>query len=56
MGFPGGSDGKKSGCNMGDLGLISGFGRFLCRREWLTTPVFLPGEFPGRRSLASYSP
>jgi len=26
------------------------------RREWLPTPVFLPGEFYGQRSLASYSP
>ena len=25
-GFPGGSDGKESACNMGDLGLIPGFG------------------------------
>ena len=24
MGFPGGSDGKESACNAGDLGLISG--------------------------------
>ena len=26
MGFPGGSDGKESGCNAGDLGLIPGLG------------------------------
>ena len=26
------------------------------RREWLPTPVFLPGEFYGQRSLAGYSP
>ena len=26
-GFPGGSDGKESACNMGDLGLIPGLGR-----------------------------
>ena len=26
-GFPGGSDGKESACNSGDLGLISGLGR-----------------------------
>jgi len=25
------------------------------RREWLPTPVFLPGEFHGQRSLAGYS-
>ena len=27
MGFPGGSDGKKSACNAGDLGSIPGSGR-----------------------------
>ena len=27
MGFPGGSDGKESACNRGDLGLIPGSGR-----------------------------
>ena len=26
------------------------------RREWQTTPVFLPGKFHGQRSLAGYSP
>ena len=26
------------------------------RREWLLTPVFLPGELHGQRSLAGYSP
>ena len=26
------------------------------RREWLPTPVFLPGEFQGQRSLEGYSP
>ena len=28
MGFPGGSDGKESACNVGDLGSIPGLGRF----------------------------
>ena len=27
MGFPGGSDGKESACNEGDLGSIPGLGR-----------------------------
>ena len=27
MGFPGGSDGKESTCNVGNLGLIPGLGR-----------------------------
>ena len=26
------------------------------RREWLSTPVFLPGEYHGKSSLAGYSP
>ena len=25
-------------------------------REWLPTPVFLPGEFHGKRSLTGYNP
>ena len=29
MGFPGGSDGKESACNAGDLGSIPGLGRSL---------------------------
>ena len=28
----------------------------LWRREWQPTPVFLPGESHGQRSLAGYSP
>ena len=26
------------------------------KREWLPTPVFLPREFHGQKSLVSYSP
>ena len=40
----------------GDLGLIPGLGKIPWRREWQPTPVFLPGESPGQRSLAGYSP
>ena len=29
LGFPGGSDGKESACNVGDLGSIPGLGRSL---------------------------
>ena len=50
--FPGGSDGKESACNAGDLGSIPGLGRFPWRKERLPTPVFLPREFHGQRSLA----
>ena len=31
-------------------------GKISWRREWLPTPVFLPGEFQGQRSLVGYSP
>ena len=83
--LPGGSAGKKTTCNVEDLGSIPGLGRRLwgipwwlkwwriClqfrrprlnpwirkipwRREWQPTPVFLPGEFHGQRSLMGYSP
>ena len=49
-GFPGASDGKESVCNAGDLSLIPGSGR--SPGEGNATPVFLPGEFYGQRSLA----
>ena len=26
------------------------------KREWVPTPVFLPGKFHGQRSLVGYSP
>ena len=56
LGFPGGTDGKESACQAGDLGSIPGLGRFPWRREWLPTPVFLPGESRGQRSLVGFSP
>ena len=40
----------------GDLGSIPGVGKIPWRREWLPTPVFLPGESNGQRSLAGCSP
>ena len=46
MGFPGGSAGKESACNAGDLGLIPGWGDPL-EKGTATTPVFWPGEFHG---------
>ena len=49
MDFPGGSDGKESAFNAGDLGLIPGLGR----SPGEGTPVFLPGEFHGQGSLVS---
>ena len=46
MGFPGGSAGKESTCSAGDLVWSLGW-ETTWRREWLPTPVFWPGEFPG---------
>ena len=70
LGFPGGSDNKESACNAGDLGgedpleeglpmqemQAPGSGKIPWRREWQPTPVLLPGEFHGWRSLAGYGP
>ena len=39
LGFPGGSEGKESAGNAGDLGEIPG--KTPWRREWLPIPVFL---------------
>ena len=47
MGFPCGSAGKESACNIGDLGLIPGLRRFPQRRERIPTPVFWLGEVHG---------
>ena len=47
-GFPCGSAGKESTCNVGDLGLILEFGRSPGEvSESLPTPVFWPREFHG---------
>ena len=54
--FLGGSAVKASAWNAGDLGSIPGSGRFPWRRKWQPTPVLLPGESRGQRSLAGYSP
>ena len=55
-GFPGSSAGQESTSNAGDLGSVRGWGRSPWRREWHPTPVFLPGESRGQRSLVRYSP
>jgi len=56
MGFPGGSNGKESSCTCGRPGFDLSFGKIPWRREWQPTPVFLPGEFHGQRSLVGSSP
>ena len=47
---------KASAYNAGDRGSIPGSERSPGRRKWQPTPVLLPGEFHGRRSLVGYSP
>ena len=53
--FPGGSAGKASAHDAGELGSIPGSGRSL-RGKWQPAPVPLPGESHGQRSLVSCSP
>ena len=47
----GGTESKEYACNAGDLGSIAGWGRSHGGGHWLPTPVFLPGESHGQRSL-----
>ena len=54
LGFPGGSAGKESACNVGELGWIPGLGRSW-RRKRLSTPVFWPGEFHRLQSMGLQS-
>ena len=45
--------------NAGDVkryGFYLWVGKISWRRAWQSTPVFLPGEFHGQRSMAGYSP
>ena len=56
MGFPGGSDGKESACNVGDLGCIPGLQRYPGGGHG--NPLQYPcQENPHeQRSLVGYSP
>ena len=56
VGFLGGSDGKASTCNAGDLDSIPVLGRFPWRRIWQPTSVLSPGKSHGWRSLVGCSP
>ena len=47
MGYPGGSDGKQSAHNAGDLGLIPGLGRSPGEGKGYPLPIFWPGGFHG---------
>ena len=52
--FPRSSDGKESACPAGDMGSI--LVKIAWRRKWQPSPVFLPGESHGQRSLVGHSP
>ena len=54
--FPGGSGGKESTCNAGDLGSIPEVEKIFWRRAWQPTPVFLPGGSPWTGVWQGYSP
>ena len=54
--FLSGSDGKESACHVGDLALNPRSGRSSGEGNGNPTPVLLPGESHGRRSLVGYSP
>ena len=53
----GGSEGEESAFSVAEPGSVPGSGRSPGEGNgWLPTPVFLPGELHGQRSLAGYSP
>ena len=56
--FPDSSVVKNLPANAEDtkLGFDPWVGKIPWRRKWQRTPVFLPGEFQGQRSLVGYSP
>ena len=56
LGFPSGSDGKEFACQCRRPGFDPQVGKIPWRREWQPTPVFLPGEFHGQRTLEGYNP
>ena len=58
-GFPGGAGGKEPACQCRRCKrhrFDPWIGKIPWRRKWQPTPVFLPGESHGQRSLACYSP
>ena len=55
QGFPGLND-KESACQCRRPEFDPWVRKIPWRREWLSTPVFLPGKSHGQRSLVGYSP
>ena len=56
VGFPSGSDSKKSAYNAGDTGSVHEWRRFPGERNGYPFQYKDTGEFHGQRSLAGYSP
>ena len=59
MGFPGGTSGKELACQcrrQKRCKFDPWVRKIPWRRSWQPTPVFLPGESHGQRSLAGYNP
>ena len=56
LGLPGGSAGKESGCNVGDLGLIPGLGRFPGGGHSNPLQYSCLENLQEQRSLVGYSP
>ena len=56
QGFPGGSGGKESSCNVGDLGSIPGSGRSPGEGNGNPLQYSCLENLHGQRSLAAYSP
>ena len=60
-GFPGGASGKEPACQRQCKrrkrhGFDPWVGKIPWKMAWQPTPVFLPGESHGQRSLTGYSP
>ena len=54
--FLGGASGKEPACQCKRCRFDPWLGKISWQRVWKPTPVFLPGESQGQRSLAGYSP
>ena len=52
----GGANGEESACQCRRHGFDPWVGKIPERKKWQPTPVFLPGEFHGQRSLVSHRP
>ena len=54
--FPGGGGGEEPTCQCRRHGFDPWVGKIPWRRAWQPTPVFLPGEPHGQKSLVGYGP